>query len=279
MENHGPAIYEIDNDFISTYDMKLVAGRSYSKDFPSDTTKSMIINESAAKLWGYNDPEKIIGKPFRQWGREGKVIGVVKDFNYVSLHSEVEPLTLRHSAIWNNSKFSLKLNSNNLSATLTELEERWNQLVPHRPFQYHFLDNKFNNQYEADERFGTVFSVFSGLAIFVACLGLFGLTIYSTSQRTKEIGIRKVLGASLSQIMSILSLDFVKLFLFSLIISIPLSWYLMSGWLDDFAYRITLGWEEFLIAIFVTFLVSFVTMSLKTIGAALSNPIEALRNE
>jgi putative ABC transport system permease protein len=279
MENHGPAIYEIDDDFISTYDIELVAGRSYSKDFPTDTVKSMILNESAAKLWGYADPADVIGKRFSQWGREGKVIGVVKNFNYVSLHSKVEPLTLRHSSKWNNTKLSLKLRTKNLSATIEEIEEQWAQLVPHRPFQYHFLDSKFNVQYEADDRFGAVFSVFSGLAIFVACLGLFGLTIYSTSQRTKEIGIRKVLGASLGQIMSILSLDFIKLFLFSLVISIPLSWYVMNNWLDDFAYKINLGWEVFFIATFITFLISFATMSIKTIGAAISNPIEALRNE
>lgn len=279
IEYRGPAIYEVDEDFITTYEMELVAGRGYSKDHPSDSASAMMLNESAAKIYGYANPEEIVGKRFKQWGREGKVIGVIKDFNYVSLHSEVEPLALRYATKWNTSKFSLRLKSDNYGTTIAELEEKWTQLVPHRPFIYHFLDEKFNNQYQADERFGVVFGVFSGLAIFVACLGLFGLTIYSTAQRTKEIGIRKVLGASMSHIMSILSFDFIKLFLVSLLIGIPVSWYLMKNWLQDFAYSISIGWEVFAIAIVVTFLISFATMSLKTISAALSNPVDALRNE
>lgn len=239
----------------------------------------MILNEAAAKLFGYANPQDIIGKSFTQWGREGKVVGVVKDFNYVSLHKDVEPLSLRYSTKWSTSMFSLKIHSNNYGQTLRELEDIWIRVAPHYPFVAHFSNTNFNNQYEADNRFGSIFSIFSVLAMIVACLGLFGLTIYSTAQRTKEIGVRKVLGASTRRIVTLLSIDFIKLFGFSLVFAIPTAWYAMNSWLQGFAYKIEIGWEVFLIASSTTLIISLVTMSFKTVSAALSNPVEALRDE
>ncbi len=275
----SPAIYEIDEDFVPTYSMKMIAGRNFSKDFPLDSVNSLILNESAAKLFGYPNPEDIIGKSFEQWGREGKVVGVVENFNYVSLHDEVEPLSLRYSIWWSTSVLSLKLNSDDYSRTLSELEEIWYNVAPHRPFDTRFVDQNFNKQYESDERFGKIFTIFSGLAIFVACLGLFGLTIYSTAQRNKEIGVRKVLGASVGRIVTLLSKDFILLFLISLVISVPLSWYVMNSWLDGFAFRISLGFEVYAIAALITLMVAFITMSFKTIKAALANPVDSLKDE
>ncbi len=275
----SPAIYEIDENFVPTYEMSVVAGRNFSKDFPTDSTTALMLNVSAARLFGYANPEDIIGKRFEQWGREGRVIGVVEDFNYVSLHEAVEPLAMRYGTFYNTSKFSIRLSSQNHSNTLQELEEIWNKLVPHRPFLAHFEDDKFNDQYQADERFGMIVATFSGLAILVACLGLFGLTVYSTAQRAKEIGIRKVLGAPVFQIVALLSKDFMTLFVTSLIISIPLSWYLMSSWLDGFAYRISMGWELFAIAVVITLMISLLTISWKTVSTALANPVKSLRDE
>jgi putative ABC transport system permease protein len=275
----GPAIYEVDEDFIPTYKMNIVAGRNFSDDFPLDSANALILNESAAKLFGYPDPQDIIGQSFAQWGREGKVIGVVEDFNYVSLHEEVEPLSIRFGTQYNVSVISLKLNSQDFSKTIVELENIWLDAIPHRPFDIRFADQNFNAQYETDERFGMIFSVFSGLAIFVACLGLFGLTIYSTAQRNKEIGVRKVLGASTGRIITLLSKDFLLLFVIALIIAVPLSWYVMNSWLDGFAYRISLGFEVFAISALITLLVAFITMSFKTVNAALANPVESLRDE
>ncbi|NQZ78750.1 MAG: ABC transporter permease, partial [Ekhidna sp.] len=232
-----------------------------------------------AKFFGYPNPKDIIGKSFAQWGREGKVIGVVEDFNYVSLHDEVEPLSIRFGTRHNVSVISLKVNSENYAKTLSELENIWQKHIPHRPFDSRFADQNFDSQYEADERFGMIFSIFSALAIFVACLGLFGLTIYSTAQRNKEIGVRKVLGASVSRIIALLSKDFLMLFFIALIISVPLSWYVMNNWLDGFAYRITLGVDVFVIAAAVNLFVSFITMSFKTVRAAMANPVESLRDE
>ncbi len=279
MEWFSPALYEIDEDFIPTYGMEMVAGRNYSEAFPADSSTSMILNESAARLAGYDKPEDIIGKKFSQWGREGQVVGVVKDFNYLSLHQNVEPLALRYSTSETTSMFSLKLKSTDYQSTLKELEGIWNEAVPHYPFVARFNDRNFDKLYETDARFGTVFSVFSGLAIFVACLGLFGLTIFSTAQRAKEIGVRKVLGASVQKIVGILSYDFLKLYAVSLIAAIPLSYIIMNSWLDDFAYRVNMSWKVFFVAALLTFVVSMITMSLKTIGAALANPTKSLRDE
>lgn len=275
----SPAIYEVDEDFIPTYQMNMVAGRNFSDDFPLDSANALILNESAARLFGYPNPQDIIGKSFEQWGREGKVIGVVEDFNYVSLHDDVEPLSIRFGTQFNVSVISLKLNSNDFSKTLIELENIWLDVIPHRPFDTRFADQNFNAQYETDERFGMIFSIFSALAIFVACLGLFGLTIYSTAQRNKEIGVRKVLGASTGRIITLLSKDFLVLFVIALIIAVPLSWYVMNSWLDGFAYRISLGFEVFAISALATLLVAFITMSFKTINAALANPVDSLRDE
>lgn len=275
----GPAIYEVDEDFIPTYKMNMVAGRNFSDDFPLDSANALILNESAAKLFGYPNPQDVIGKSFEQWGREGKVVGVVEDFNYVSLHEDVEPLSIRFGTQYNVSVISLKLNSEDYSKTLADLESIWQSTIPHRPFDTRFADQNFREQYEADERFGMIFSVFSMLAIFVACLGLFGLTIYSTAQRNKEIGVRKVLGASTSRIIALLSKDFLALFVVALIVAIPLSWYVMNSWLDGFAYRISLGFEVFATSAIVTLIVAFITMSFKTVNAALANPVESLRDE
>ncbi|MGB3464506.1 MAG: FtsX-like permease family protein, partial [Cyclobacteriaceae bacterium] len=275
----SPAIYEVDENFVPIYEMEMVAGRNFSSDFATDSLQALLLNESAAKMFGYPDPQDIIGQSFEQWGREGKVIGVVKDFNYVSLHRSVEPLSLRFGTQFNVSVFSVRLSSDDLSKTFGELESIWTEIVPHRPFDTRFVDQNFSEQYDADERFGMIFSVFSMLAIFVASLGLFGLTLYSTAQRAKEIGVRKVLGASVLQIVTLLSKDFMLLFLLSLLISVPISWYAMNHWLDGFAYRITLGYEVFLTAALITMLVAILTMSFKTVSAALSNPVKSLKEE
>ncbi|MEM8893728.1 MAG: FtsX-like permease family protein, partial [Bacteroidota bacterium] len=275
----SPAIYEVDEDFVSTYGMEMAAGRHYSHDHPADTAHSLVINEALAREFGYTNPSDIIGKDFQQWGREGKVIGVIKDFNYVSLHSDVEPLALRYSNWYSTSMLSIRLQSDDYVQTLAELEDIWMTVAPHRPFFAHFSSDNFNQQYETDARFGNVFSIFSGLAIFVACLGLFGLTIYSTTQRQKEIGVRKVLGASMQSLVAMLSKDFIKLFLIAMVFAVPIAWYAMNTWLDGFAYRIDMSWQVFVLAAVGTLMVSLLTMSFKTVSAALANPVESLRDE
>ncbi|MCL7988092.1 ABC transporter permease [Sphingobacterium sp. lm-10] len=272
------SIFEVDVDFIPNYEIQMAAGRPYSREFPVDTIHSLVINEAAAKLWGYSDPEKIIGKRFAQWDREGQVIGVVKDFNYLSLHQKIEALTLRLEP--RSSKFiTLKIRNAGASETLAKLADIWTSVAPHRPFLYSFLDDSFNRQYEADYRFRRLFSAFSGLALFIACLGLLGLAAYTAQQRTKEIGVRKVLGASTFSIVSLLSIDFLQLVTISIFIAGPFAWWAMNKWLEDFAYRIEIQWWMFALAGLAALIIALLTVSGQAIRAALANPVNSLRDE
>ena len=279
MEQAGPLIYEIDIDFIPHFEIAMAAGRAFSSDFPADTANALILNEAALQLWGYTDAADVIGKRFFQWGREGTVVGVVKDFNFRSLHTKVEPLSLRLAPSGALSRFSLKVQSEDLQATIREVEAIWQELAPHYPFQYSFLDESFNQQYQADLRFGQVFSVFAGLAIFIACLGLLGLVAYMAEKRAKEIGIRKVLGASVFNIVTLLAKDFLTLVVVAAFIAFPLAWWAMDRWLQDFAYRTDMPLWVFLAAGILAALVAFLTISFQAIKAASANPVKNLRSE
>ena len=278
MESRSPYIYEIDDDFIQNYEMEMAAGRPFSKDFPLDTLNALIVNETAAKLWGYDNAEDMIGKKFDQWGKEGTIIGVVKDFNFKSLKENVEPLSLRYEPR-SLRKFSIRVKPEDISGTIADLERIWSELVPHRPFDFKFLDQSFNEHYNSDARFGKIFGVFAGIAIFIACLGLFGLTAYTTSQRAKEIGIRKVLGASIPSIITLLSSGFLKLFAIAIIIAIPTSWYVMTQWLEGFAYQVGMNFYVFAFAGFIALIIALATISWQSLKAAIANPIESLRSE
>lgn len=272
------SLYEVDVDFIPHYKMEMVSGRPYSRDFAIDTIGSLVVNEAAVKHFGYANPEEIIGKRFEQWGKEGTIVGVVKDFNFLSLHQKVEPLTLRLEP--SSSRYlSLRIRSNNLPATIADIRDKWAKLAPHRPFLYSFLDDSFNTQYEADFRFKKLFTLFSFLAIFIACLGLLGLATYSAMQRTKEIGIRKVLGAEAGSIVRLLSKDFIKLVLIAMVIATPFSWYAMNNWLEVYAYKVTISWWVFAIASIIAITIAILTVSFHAIKAAVANPVKSLRTE
>ncbi|SNY94917.1 ABC transporter permease [Flagellimonas pacifica] len=277
MEHFSPYIYEVDNDFIPHYNIEVVAGRAFSPDFPTDSIGSLVINEAAVKAFGYSEPNEIIGKKFDQWGRQGTIIGVVKDFNYLSLHQDIAPLTLRQVPY--GQYFSIKLNSDDYYATVSKIRQKWAALAPHRPFLYSFLDTSFNEQYQADVRFRKLFTIFSFLTIFIACLGLFGLVTYSALQRTKEIGIRKVLGAEVTNIIALISKDFIKLVGIALLIAIPFSWYAMDQWLNDFAYRIEIQWWVFVLSGVLALCITFFTISFQAVKSALVNPVKSLKTE
>ena len=210
MQKSNLDLYFVDFDYIKQYDLKLAAGRGFSKDFATDSTQAMVINEAASKMLGYSTPQEAIGRKFNQWGRKGQIIGVLKDFHYKSLQQNVPPLVMRFEP-WGLGMISVKVSAANLPATLKAIGDKWSQLIPNRPFEYNFLDEFFDRQYRAEDHFGNLFFNFAVLAIFISCLGLLGLSSYSTMQRTKEIGIRKVLGASVSSIVNLLSIDFIKL--------------------------------------------------------------------
>jgi putative ABC transport system permease protein len=279
MQHFTPAIYEVDVDFFAAYEMKMVAGRAYSRDFPADMEQSLVINEAAAKQYGYANPEEIIGKHFEQWGRKGTIIGVVKDFNYQSLHKKVEPLTLRMAPVGTPNKISLRIKSGHLSKTIAELEHTWTVMEPQRPFRYSFLDQAFNEQYQQDVRFGQIFAAFGSLTIFIACLGLFGLATYSTEKRLKEIGIRKVLGASVTNIVGLLSGDFIKLVLIAILIASPLGWWGIQHWLDSFAYRVAIHWWTFGLAGLTAVMIALLTVGFLALKAATMNPVRSLKSE
>lgn len=274
----GQAIFQVGLDFVSHYGMELVAGRTYSRDFPSDSTSALVVNEAAARQYGYANPSDIVGKKFNQWGRSGEVIGVVKDFNFISLHRNIEPLTLPFEA-YASRYLSLKVKSENLAQTVTEVEQVWERLAGHRPFLYSFLNEDFNQQYQSDFKFRKIFSTFSILAILIACLGLFGLATYTAEVRTKEIGIRKVLGAEVSSIVTLLSRDFIKLVLVAIVIATPITWYAMNRWLEGFAYKVEIGWWIYPLAGFIAIAVALFTISFQAIKAALMNPVDSLRSE
>lgn len=278
MEWKGQPIFQVGLDFVTHYGLELVAGRSYSRDYPSDSSSALVINEATARQYGYSNPADAVGKKFDQWGRSGEVIGVVKDFNYISLHRNIEPLTLPFSA-YSSRYLSLKVNPENLPQTISQIEQIWLESVPHRPFLYSFLDEGFERQYQADLRFRKIITSFSGLAIFIACLGLLGLASYMAKQRTKEIGIRKVLGANVAGIVGLLSKDFVKMVVVAMVIATPVGWYAMDKWLDCFAYKIQMGWWVFLVAGLVALIIALLTVSSQAIKAALTNPVESLRSE
>jgi putative ABC transport system permease protein len=271
-------LYFVDFDYIPQYKIKMVAGRPFSRDFQTDTTQAMILNEAAVRLFGYSSPQQAIGQNFSQWGRKGKIIGVVKDFHFRSLQQEISPLSMRIEPQGCN-LVSINLTTQNLPKTIAAIESKWNALIPARPFSYFFLDEFFDKQYRSEERFGKLFVNFAVLAIFISCLGLLGLASYSTLQRTREIGIRKVLGASVSNIVNLLSRDFIKLVALAIVIASPVAWWAMHNWLKDFAYQIKIGWWVFFVAALLAVLIALITVSFQAIKAAVANPVNSLRSE
>jgi len=271
-------LYFTDFDYIPQYKIKIVAGRAFSKEFGTDTTQAMLLNETAVKLFGYSSPKDIIGKKFDQWGRKGTVIGVMEDFHFRSLQEVIKPLSMRIEPNGCN-LISATVSSTNVKATIAAVENKWKSLIPNRPFSYFFLDDFFDKQYRGEIRFGKLFLNFSLLAIFISCLGLLGLASYSTMQRTKEIGIRKVMGASVAGIVNLLSKDFLILILISFLLAAPVAGFGMHSWLKDFAYRINISWWIFALAGLLAVVIALATISFQAIKAAYANPVNSLRTE
>lgn len=271
-------LYFVDFDYIPHYKIKMVAGRGFSKDFISDTTQAMVLNERAVKLFGYKSPEQAVGRKFKQWGREGKIIGVAKDFHFRSLQEEIKPLSMRIEPGGYN-LVSVNVNGKNLPSTMASIENKWQGVIPNRPFSYFFLDEFFDRQYRAEMRFGNLFLYFAILAIFISCLGLLGLVSYSTIQRTREIGIRKVMGASVSGIVHLVSIEFLQLLLIAFVIASPIAWLVMHRWLEDFSYRLPISWWIFFVSGLIAIMIALLTVSFEAVKAAIANPVISLRTE
>jgi putative ABC transport system permease protein len=278
MQKSNLDLYFVDFDYIPQYKMKIVAGRSFSKDFPTDSSQAMIINETAARYFGYSAPGEAIGRNFNQWGKKGKIIGVLKDYHYQGLQQEIKPLVLRYEP-WAMKTISIKVSTAHLSETISRISKKWSDIIPNRPFEYVFLDDFFSKQYGAEDRFGNLFFNFAILAIFISCLGLLGLASYSTIQRTKEIGVRKVLGAGVGTIINLLSVEFIKLVFIALVIATPVGWYFMNSWINNFAYHTQITWWIFGLAGIVSILIAFFAIGFQAVKAAVANPVESLRTE
>ncbi len=268
-----------DEDFIPTYGVKILAGRGFSRDFGTDTS-AFLINEAAAKVLGFKTNDKAIGKDFGYGMRKGKLIGVFNDFHFESLHQRIVPLVLLVPTSANNyGRISVKIIGNNIPSALSHMENTWKKFLPQTPYEYTFLDENFDKLYKAEDKQKTILTVFACLAIFIACLGLFGLSAFAITQRVKEIGIRKVLGASVSSIVQLLSKDFLILVAISAIIAFPVAWYFMNSWLQDFAYRTDIPLWIFIGALIIAAFIALFTISVQAIKAAVSNPVKSLRSE
>ncbi|WP_431214421.1 ABC transporter permease [Puia sp. P3] len=272
----------VDHDFVGAYHIPIVAGRDYSRDYATDST-NFLLNVAAAKALGIKDPAQLIGRNFGYGDAKGKVIGIMGDFNFESMHQQIVPLILvmPNSRYQSNSfnNISVRLSGNDVPGALAALEKTWKTYLPEVPFEYSFLDDKFDQLYRSEQKQGSLFTCFAGIAIFIACLGLLGLSAFSISQRVKEIGVRKVLGASTGSIVTLVSRDFLKLVAIAALIAFPVAWYTMHNWLRDFAYRISIEWWVFLTAGILAAVVALITISFQAIRAALANPVKSLRSE
>ncbi|MGF7073157.1 ABC transporter permease [Mucilaginibacter sp. 3215] len=274
-----PQSWRVDADYINTLGMKISAGRDFSAGMPTDST-GLVINETAAKFLGFTNPVNNILYRNMDGNRDHvkvyHIIGVVKDFNFNSLRENISPMIFLMDE--DSGNLSIRVNTANLPALIDQIKSKWQDMTQAQ-FSYSFMDQDFDANYRTEQRTGTISIIFTVLAISIACLGLFGLAAYAAEQRTKEIGIRKVLGASVSAIVNTLSKDFIKLVLISIAITTPLAWYLMNKWLQDFAYRISIQWWVLVLAGAGAMLIAIVTVSFQSIKAALANPVNSLKNE
>ena len=275
-QQQKPDVYFIDNNFLKQFRINVIAGRGFSQNLAADSMKSMLINEAMLKSLGFANPNDAIGKRFTQLNHQGTIVGVIKDFHNHSFLEKVQPLTLRVDP-GHLTNISIDITSANVSATVDKLESAWKNLEPSLPFIYFFADDAYNHQYIAQQRFGSLFICFAIIAIVISCLGLLGLCAFNTAQRKKEIGIRKVLGASASSITAMLSKDFVRLIIIALLIASPISWCAMHNWLQGFAYRINIPVWVFFVSGVSAILIALFTVSFQSVKAAMANPINSIK--
>jgi putative ABC transport system permease protein len=280
-EGRGPEQYEImnfvsaDYDYIKTFGMEIVAGRDFSVNIPTDRN-NYIVNEEAVKFMGIEDP---VGKLFSIWQYEGQILGVVRNFHSRSLHSEIRPLVITMRTNWSPSHTFIKIKPDSVPLTMSFLKDKWKKFAPNYPFNYLFLDDAFEQLYRTDQRIGTIIKYFTFLAIFISCLGLFGLASFSAAQRTKEIGIRKVLGATVPHIVALISREFIILITLANVIAWPVAYFIMNRMLDNYAYRTGLPWWIFLVAGVLAYGIALITVSFQTLKAAWANPAGSLKYE
>lgn len=276
-EDFDAQVKMVDSNYLELYNLRLIAGRNLED---SDTAQGFIINEKLVTMLGFENPQDVIGKQLRQGSRNFAlpIIGVVQNFHTVSLHSPIEP-TVLYNRIRNYSTISLKVDLNQFQSSIKEIQQKWEATYPNHIFSYKFLDEELREHYEGERRMSTLISIFTGVAIFIGCLGLFGLATFMANQKTKEVGVRRVLGASVEGIIFLFSKEYIRLILIGFAIASPLAWYVMNEWLSNFSYKIELGPSIFAIGLGFTFLIAIVTVGYRSLKAATANPVNSLRSE
>lgn len=268
--------YDVDEHYIPTLGIEMKSGRNFSNTYGTDSL-SVILNVTAAKTFGWNEQEALEQTIINKDHQVYRVVGVVKDFHFKSLHESISPLVMIMQKTTGN--LLIKVKTEDMTAILNSLKKQYESFRPDFPFTYSFLDDRINDTYQSEIKTAYLLGIFAGLTIFVACLGLFGLAMYTANQRTKEIGIRKVLGASVPNILHLLSKDFIKLVLIALMVATPITWWIMQKWLDGFAYRIEIPWWSFVISGFGAIIIALFTIGFQAMKTAIANPVDSLRNE
>lgn len=269
----------VDFDFINTYQLDILYGRNFNRNSAADRGRTFIINEAATKNLGFQSPERALGNHISTWMGEGEIIGVIRDFHYQSLHQKIDPLMLSVMPNFFPESTTLKLGNGDISQTLAFLEREWHIIFPDFPFEYYFVDEDFDTNYSTDKKFAITIYIFAILAIFVACLGLFGIASFSAIRRTKEIGVRKVLGATVIKIAGLLCKEVTGWIAVANLLAWPIAWIAAQKWLGTFAYHIRIDWQVFIVSGLFVLVISLLTVSLQTIKAAATNPVESLRYE
>jgi putative ABC transport system permease protein len=281
MEDRGVDLFGADYDFVKTMGMSIVQGRDFSRDIASDTTFAVLVNEAMVKRMAWKNPigKKLIAPGDGDRPFEKHVVGVVKDYHQNSLYDAIEPLmivlTTDHNYIF------ARTSGGDVKKSIAGIETGWKEIFPNNSFEYDFLDQDFNSQYKADEKRSQIFTAFSALTIVIACLGLLGLSAFTTQQRTKEIGVRKVIGASLQSLIVLVSKEFFLLVGIGMLLAFPAAWYFTEGWLQNFAYRIALSgeWLTFILSAILAFVITLLTVGFHVVRAASANPVKSLRDE
>jgi ABC-type antimicrobial peptide transport system permease subunit len=274
-ENYRTQVKLVDGNYVNLYGLKLSAGENI---LDLDTARGFIVNEKLSVMAGFKSPQDMIGKKIKLWGKNLPVVGVVKDFHTVSLHDPIEA-TVMFNRISSYETLSLKLNPANRQATIKNVQQKWEAAYPDFIFSYQFMDEQIEKFYEGEKKMSVLLSAFTTLAIFIGCLGLFGLATFMANQKTKEIGVRKVMGASVESIVLLFSKEYVKLIVIGFLLAAPCAWYVMNQWLNDFAYKIDIGPSIFATGLVITLLIALVTVGYRSLKAATVNPINSLRSE
>jgi putative ABC transport system permease protein len=277
-DNIFAANMSVDYDFLNAYDMELIAGRAFGLDYPSDEREGFIVNESAVREFNWETPENALGKTIDREGKRGQVVGVIKDFNFADLTTPISALIM---AIDRNqfNTLSVRFENANVESTLTKLEQEWNKLFPEKAFEFSFLEERLNQQYSNFQNFGTIIQVFTVIAVLISCLGVYGLVLFTVKRKVKEIGVRKVLGANMSNILVLIYRDFAVLIVIGFLLAVPVSYYLMNEWFTNFIYHTNIDALTYAVSLSLVFLIVSLTISYQAIRAAQANPVDSLRSE